>query len=164
MMSQLFRYDGAVTRWLDEREQVAWRGLLRMQARLQGELHRRLQTGSGLSLTDFDVLVALTDRSDERCRVLELATLLEWEKSRLSHHLARMQKRGLIAREECDDDGRGNYVVLTEQGRAAIEAAAPGHVETVRELVFDALSDDDVAALTRITAAVQARLDGRDPR
>lgn len=163
-MSQLFRYDGAVTRWLDEREQVAWRGLLRMQARLQGELHRRLQTGSGLSLTDFDVLVALTDRSDERCRVLELATLLEWEKSRLSHHLARMQKRGLIAREECDDDGRGNYVVLTEQGRAAIEAAAPGHVETVRELVFDALSDDDVAALTRITAAVQARLDGRDPR
>ncbi len=163
-MSQLFRYDGAVTRWLDEREQVAWRGLLRMQARLQGELHRRLQTGSGLSLTDFDVLVALTDRSDERCRVLELATLLEWEKSRLSHHLARMQKRGLVAREECDDDGRGNYVVLTEQGRAAIEAAAPGHVETVRELVFDALSDDDVAALTRITAAVQARLDGRDPR
>ncbi len=163
-MSQLFRYDGAVTRWLDEREQVAWRGLLRMQARLQGELHRRLQTGSGLSLTDFDVLVALTDRPDERCRVLELATLLEWEKSRLSHHLARMQKRGHVARAECDDDGRGNYVVLTEQGRAAIEAAAPGHVETVRELVFDALSDDDVAALTRITAAVQARLDGRDPR
>ncbi|KAA1017498.1 MarR family transcriptional regulator [Pseudonocardia sp. EV170527-09] len=150
-----------MTRWLDEREETAWRGLLRMQARLHAELHRRLQADSGLSLADFDVLVALTDRPDERCRAMELAGLLDWEKSRLSHHLARMQKRGLVAREECDDDGRGNYVVLTGAGRAAIEAAAPGHVETVRELVFDALSDDDVIALARITAAVQARLDGR---
>lgn len=130
-----------------------------MQARLQAELHRRLQAESGLSIADFDVLVALTDRPDERCRVLELATWLEWEKSRLSHHLSRMQKRGLITREECDDDGRGNVVVLTGQGRAAIEAAAPGHVDTVRELVFDALSDEDVSALARISGAVLSRID-----
>lgn len=147
------------TRWLDDREQAAWRGYLRMQARLQAELHRRLQAETGLSIADFDVLVALTDRPDERVRVLELATSLEWEKSRLSHHLARMQKRGLITREECDDDGRGNFVVLTPEGRAAIDGAAPGHVETVRELVFDAVADDDVDALARITAAVLARLD-----
>lgn len=147
------------TRWLDDREQAAWRGYLRMQARLQAELHRRLQADTGLSIADFDVLVALTDRPDERVRVLELATSLEWEKSRLSHHLARMQKRGLITREECDDDGRGNFVVLSPEGRAAIESAAPGHVETVRELVFDAVADDDVDALARITAAVLARLD-----
>lgn len=147
------------TRWLDDREQAAWRGYLRMQARLQAELHRRLQAETGLSIADFDVLVALTDRPDERVRVLELATSLEWEKSRLSHHLARMQKRGLITREECDDDGRGNFVVLTPEGRAAIDGAAPGHVETVRELVFDAVGDDDVDALARITAAVLARLD-----
>nr|WP_222132516.1 MarR family winged helix-turn-helix transcriptional regulator [Pseudonocardia sp. C8] len=131
-----------------------------MQSRLQAELHRRLQADSGLSLADFEVLVALTDRPDERARVLELATSLEWEKSRLSHHLARMQKRGLIGREECGEDGRGNVVVLTREGRAAIEAAAPAHVETVRELVFDALPDDDVAALARISAAVLARLGG----
>lgn len=147
------------TRWLDDREQAAWRGYLRMQARLQAELHRRLQAETGLSIADFDVLVALTDRPDERVRVLELATSLEWEKSRLSHHLARMQKRGLITREECDDDGRGNFVVLSPEGRAAIEGAAPGHVETVRELVFDAVGDDDLDALARITAAVLARLD-----
>ncbi|MBC3194948.1 winged helix-turn-helix transcriptional regulator [Pseudonocardia sp. C8] len=149
-----------MTRWLDEREQTAWRSYLRMQSRLQAELHRRLQADSGLSLADFEVLVALTDRPDERARVLELATSLEWEKSRLSHHLARMQKRGLIGREECGEDGRGNVVVLTREGRAAIEAAAPAHVETVRELVFDALPDDDVAALARISAAVLARLGG----
>ena len=148
-----------MTRWLDDREQAAWRGYLRMQAKLQAELHRRLQEESGLSIADFDVLVTLTDRSDERVRVLELATSLEWEKSRLSHHLARMQRRGLIAREECDDDGRGNFVVLTAQGRAAIEQAAPGHVESVRELVFDTLTDDDVDALVRITGTVGARLD-----
>lgn len=150
-----------MTRWLDEREQAAWRAYLRMQSRLQAELHRRLQADSGLSIADFDVLVALTDRPDERVRVLELATSLEWEKSRLSHHLARMQKRGLITREECDDDGRGNFVVLTPEGRAAIEAAAPGHVETVRDLVFDAVSDADVDALARISAAVLERLGDR---
>lgn len=148
-----------MTRWLDEREQAAWRSYLRMQSRLQAELHRRLQAESGLSLADFDVLVALTDRPDERCRVLELATSLEWEKSRLSHHLSRMQKRGLITREECDDDGRGNVVVLTGQGRAAIEAAAPGHVDTVRDLVFDSLSASDVSALARISDAVLSRMD-----
>lgn len=158
-MRQLFRYTGSVTRWLDEREQATWRSYLRMQSRLHAELHRRLQAESGLSLADFDVLVALTDRPDERARVLELATSLDWEKSRLSHHLARMQKRGLIGREECDDDGRGNYVVLTADGRAAIDAAAPGHVETVRELVFDALPADDLAALGRIAEAVLARVD-----
>lgn len=150
-----------MTRWLEEREQAAWRAYLRMQSRLQAELHRRLQADSGLSIADFDVLVALTDRPDERVRVLELATSLEWEKSRLSHHLARMQKRGLITREECDDDGRGNFVVLTPEGRAAIEAAAPGHVETVRDLVFDAVSDADVDALARISAAVLERLGDR---
>ncbi|MEV1292266.1 MarR family transcriptional regulator [Pseudonocardia sp. NPDC049635] len=152
-----------MTRWLDDREQAAWRGYLRMQARLQAELHRRLQAESGLSIADFDVLVALTDRPDERVRVLELASSLEWEKSRLSHHLARMQRRGLITREECDDDGRGNFVVLTDAGRSAIERAAPGHVESVRELVFDALTDEDVDALARISTAVGARLDGTRP-
>lgn len=149
-----------MTRWLDEREQAAWRGYLSMQARLHAELNRRLQADSSLSIADFDVLVALTDRPEQRLRVLELAEAVQWEKSRLSHHLARMQKRGLVAREDCADDGRGNFVVLTGDGRAAIERAAPAHVETVRDLVFDALTDDDVDALARISAAVRARLSG----
>jgi DNA-binding MarR family transcriptional regulator len=147
-----------VTRWLDEREQRAWRAYLAMQAQLQAELHRRLQAESGLSLADFDVLVALTDRSSERMRVLELAEALRWEKSRLSHHLSRMQKRGLVEREDCPDDARGAFVVLTEQGRRAIEAAAPPHVEAVRELVFDGLDEAGVDALARVAETVLTRL------
>lgn len=147
-----------MTRWLDEHEQAIWRSFLRMQSRLHAELHRRLQAESGLSISDFDVLVALTDRPDGRVRVLELAASLDWEKSRLSHHLARMRKRGLLTREECDEDGRGNVVVLTDRGRAAIEAAAPGHVAVVRELVFDALGKD-VEALGRISGTVLGRLE-----
>ncbi|MGD9987284.1 MarR family winged helix-turn-helix transcriptional regulator [Pseudonocardia sp.] len=147
-----------MTRWLDAREQRAWRGYIAMQAQLNAELHRRMQAESGLSLADFDVLVALTDRTPERMRVLELAQALQWEKSRLSHHLSRMQRRGLIEREDCPDDARGAFVLLSAEGRRAIEAAAPPHVAAVRELVFDGLDDADVDALARIADAVLARI------
>ncbi|MBN9111623.1 MAG: MarR family transcriptional regulator [Pseudonocardia sp.] len=147
-----------MTRWLDAREQRAWRGYIAMQAQLNAELHRRMQAESGLSLADFDVLVALTDRASERMRVLELAEALQWEKSRLSHHLSRMQKRGLIEREDCPDDARGAFVLLSAEGRRAIDAAAPPHVAAVRELVFDGLDDADVDALARIAEAVLARI------
>ncbi len=105
------------------------------------------------------MLVQLTDVADGRLRVLELATALQWERSRLSHHVKRMETRGLVEREECADDGRGAYVVLTETGRAAITAAAPDHVRTVRLLVFDALDESDLRALDRITSRVLARID-----
>lgn len=146
-------------RWLDDQERRAWRGYLAMHARLTARLHRQLQVESGLSLADFDVLVQLTDRPDHRARVLELADALQWEKSRLSHHLSRMQRRGLVAREECPDDGRGAFVVLTTEGRTAIEHAAPRHVATVRELVFDQLAPDQVAALGDVAEQVLHRLD-----
>jgi DNA-binding MarR family transcriptional regulator len=149
-------------RWLDEREQRAWRGYLAMQAQLQARLHRRLQADSGLSYADFDVLVALTDRGDDRVRVLELAEALQWEKSRLSHHLSRMQKRGLVEREECADDARGAFVVLTAEGRRAIEGAAPAHIEAVRELMFDALDTDQVDALAGIADTVLGRIRAAD--
>jgi DNA-binding MarR family transcriptional regulator len=145
-------------RWLDDRQQRAWRGYLAMQARLQAQLNRRLQAESGLSLADFDVLVALTDRPDAPIRVLELAESLQWEKSRLSHHLSRMQGRGLIRRQECLDDARGAFIVLTAEGRRAIERAAPPHVDAVRELVFDGLDADEVDALARISESVLDRI------
>ncbi|HEV7755446.1 MAG TPA: MarR family transcriptional regulator [Mycobacteriales bacterium] len=146
------------TRWLDEREQHAWRGYLRMQSRLSAQLNRRLQADSNLSLADFDVLVALTDRPEERLRVSELARVLQWEKSRLSHHVGRMERRGLVVKEDCDDDGRGAFVVLTPEGRRVIEAAAPSHVDTVRRLVFDDLTPEQVATLDTIAQQVLARL------
>jgi DNA-binding MarR family transcriptional regulator len=146
-------------RWLDERQQHAWRRYLAMNAQLSARLHRQLQADSGLSLADFAVLVQLTDSPEERVRVLELAQALQWEKSRLSHHLARMQRRGLIAREDCPDDARGAFIVLTSQGRRAIEQAAPQHVNTVRDLVFDQLTTEQVEVLRTIAEQVLARLE-----
>lgn len=146
------------TRWLDEREQSAWRAYLAMNAQLTARLHRRLQAESGLSLADFDVLVRLTDAAEPRVRMGELAEALQWEKSRLSHHLARMQRRGLVVRENCQDDGRGAYIALTAQGREAIEQAAPAHVEAVRELMLDQLTAGEVDTLAVIAGRVLAHL------
>jgi DNA-binding MarR family transcriptional regulator len=149
--------------WLDEREQEAWRAFIYMAETLQAVLNRELQADSELSSADFAVLVQLTDRSDGRARILELARGLRWEKSRLSHQLARMEKRGLVCRDSCGEDRRGSYVALTAQGRAAIEAAAPGHVATVRRLVFDQLTEEQVDALGAISAAIVAGMDAQCP-
>ncbi|GGK76065.1 MarR family transcriptional regulator [Planomonospora parontospora subsp. parontospora] len=144
--------------WLDDDQQRAWRAYLRMQARLSAELNRRLQAASGLSLADYDVLVHLTDAPDGRLRPYELQRALEWEQSRLSHHLSRMQRRGLVERQECADDGRGAFIVLTATGRQAITDAAPGHVQAVRDLFFDALDPDQVDVLRHLADRVLARL------
>ncbi|MFD4674379.1 MarR family winged helix-turn-helix transcriptional regulator [Lentzea sp. NPDC058450] len=164
-----------MTRWLEPEQQRAWRAYVRMQGELNAHLSRQMSVDSDLSMADFTVLVQLTDTPDERVRVLELARSLHWEKSRISHHVARMEKRGLVRRENCRSDGRGSFVVLTDEGRAAIEAAAPSHAETVHKLVFDLLSDSEVVALREISekifgrlttgecAAVIARCDADDP-
>ena len=147
------------TRWLDADEQRAWRRYLRMQAELTARLARQLQTDSDLSLADFEVLVNLTDVPEGRVRVTELARSLQWEKSRLSHHFARMERRGLVVREDCPSDARGAFVVLTPAGREMIEAAAPGHVETVRRLMFDGLTSDQVTTLAAIADTVLDRIE-----
>jgi DNA-binding MarR family transcriptional regulator len=152
-----------VTRWLTPDEERAWRGLLQMTAQLQGRLNRQLQDAFGLSLADYDVLVRLTDTPQGRLRVYELAHDLQWEQSRLSHHLARMQRRGLVAREECTTDRRGAFIVLTGTGRRTIEEAAPAHVETVRKLVFDGLPVEHVAVLDSLSAHVLSRLEESVP-
>ena len=95
--------------------------------------------------------------------MFEVADALAWEQSRVSHQLARMQRRGLVAREDCASDARGAFAVLTRAGRAAIERAAPAHVETVRQLVFDGLSHDQLTALTEVTTRVLDRLAATAP-
>lgn len=154
MMCQLTRlYDlrmTSTTRWLSPQEQTAWRAYLDMTARLSAQLNRELQNDCGLSLADYAVLVQLTEHELGTMRVLELARALGWEKSRLSHHLARMQQRGLVGRAGCPSDRRGAFIALTDQGRAAIEAAAPRHLDGVRRYLFDHLSHDQVAALGSI--------------
>lgn len=145
--------------WLDDDEQRAWRSWLALSTRLPGALARDLQAHSELSLPDFDVLVQLSESEAGQVRFAGLATALGWQRSRLSHHVARMARRGLVQRVECDDDGRGAFVAITPAGRASIETAAPGHVATVRRLVFDALDADQVRLLEELTGVLLARLD-----
>jgi DNA-binding MarR family transcriptional regulator len=146
-------------RWLSDQEQAVWRSYLRMQGEIGARLNRQLQTTSELSLADFEVLAVLSDSDDGRLRVLSLARMLKWEKSRLSHQLSRMERRGLVGRQTCPSDARGSFAVLTPAGRDAIAAAAPGHVAEVRRLLFDVLTPAQVKALGRTCDAVLDQLD-----
>jgi DNA-binding MarR family transcriptional regulator len=149
----------AAPRWLDAGEQIAWRAYLDMQAKLNGRLNREMQEKSGISVADFSVLVHLSEHPDARMRVLELARALGWEKSRLSHQLTRMQQRGLIERSNCNEDRRGAFVTLTEQGRETVDRAAPLHVESVRTYLFDVLTAEQIEALGTIGRVVSDRVD-----
>ena len=142
--------------WLSETEQHAWRSVLQMQAALSARLNRDLLERSNISDADYSVLVNLSEAPDGRQRAFELARQIRWEKSRLSHHLTRMQKRGLVRREECLTDARGAFVVITDEGRTTIRAAAPGHVESVRRFFVDVLSPEQLATLATAAEAVFA--------
>src|ERR1700759_4822107 len=133
--------------WLSEDQQRVWRNYLAMSAALQVEMNRQLQRDCGLSLADYDVLVALEELTV--CRVSELGDRLGWEQSRLSHQLRRMRARGLVARRGDDDDRRGARVELTSEGRSALASAAPGHAALVRRLVFDGMSAAELRAVER---------------
>src|SRR4051812_3069300 len=140
----------APTRWLDERQSHLWRSWLRLNQELPGLLAELLNRESGLSVADYAVLVPLSESPDGMLRARELRREILWDRSRLSHHLGRMEKRGLVVREECAEDARGAMVRLTDSGRAAIEAAAPGHVEATREYFFDLLSDHERDVLASV--------------
>lgn len=148
------------TRWLGEEEQQAWRGWLELHTQLSARLNRDLQATSGLSLADYEILVALTDTDvpDRSLRMFELGERLQWEKSRVSKQVSRMEARGLLVRRNCADDRRGAFVELTETGLAAIAAAAPGHVELVRELFFEGLDEQQVRDLAAFTSTALQRL------
>src|SRR5256885_14445810 len=127
----------ARSKWLDEREARAWRAFLLMQREFGGRIAQAIQRDTGLSAADYEVLVHLSEAPDGRLRAFELGRATQWEKSRLSHHITRMADRGLVQRESCPSDSRGAFAVLTPKGRAAIEAAAPKHVEHVRRWFVD---------------------------
>ncbi len=143
-----------VPAWLDREEAEAWRGWIVMTQLLQAQLARDLQSDSGLSDADYTVLVRLSESPDERVRMTELATSLDWSKSRLSHQVARMEARGLVQRQECPSDARGAFAVLTPLGRAEIHSAAPAHVASVRRHFIDLLDREQLAGLTAIADRV----------
>ncbi|MET8405463.1 MarR family winged helix-turn-helix transcriptional regulator [Streptomyces sp900116325] len=149
-------------RWLTTTEERAWRGLLRMSDVLVNRTGRSLQGEFGLSGADYTVLAELTRVPGGRLRMVELSRTLAWEKSRLSHHLARMMKRGLVERTECADDRRGAYVTVTLHGREAITTAAPQHVADVRALFLDHLTPGQITLLAEISDLVLEKLSSDD--
>ena len=124
-----------------------WQAYLHLNQHLYAVLEQELVRDSGLSGPDYKVLHPLSQAPGGLLRARELCTEIGWDRSRLSHHVSRMEKRGLVTREECAEDGRGLMVRLTAAGRRAIEAAAPNHVENVRRYFFDLLSKEELETL-----------------
>jgi DNA-binding MarR family transcriptional regulator len=144
---------------LKSEELRTWRAFVETTEALRAELGRRLQSESGLSSGDYVVLLALSEAPGHRLRSSDLAAEVGWERSRLSHHLARMERRGLISREECATDNRGAEVVLSESGAAAFRGSTAPHFRAIRDLFVDALTPEQLVAAGEIARALQARLD-----
>ncbi len=145
-------------RWLDQREERAWRSLMGMQDGLSEFLERQLRNRCGLSHADYQVLAHLSEALDGRLRSFELGALLHWEKSRLSQHLGRMQNRGLVSRARCLTDQRGAVIGITPRGRDLITAAAPKHLTDVRDVLIDHLTPAELETLATIGDKVGERL------
>jgi DNA-binding MarR family transcriptional regulator len=144
-------------KWLSPHEDRAWRAFMHAHHQLVAHLNRGLQK-SGLSGADYEVLAVLSAHDGDRMSARNLCHTLDWEKSRVSHQLRRMQKDGLISRESNPEDARSTMVCLLPAGRAAIEKAAPGHVEDVRRNFIDLFTRAELDTLAALNERVLRNL------
>jgi DNA-binding MarR family transcriptional regulator len=151
-------HEAGEPRWLDDDEQRVWRSFLAATQLLTDRLDQELQRDSGIPHTYYEVLVRLSEVPGRRLRMSELANRSLSSRSRLSHAVARLEEAGWVRRETCDTDRRGQLAFLTDEGFAALEAAAPGHVEGVRTHLFDQLDADQVRQLGEICGAIVTHL------
>jgi DNA-binding MarR family transcriptional regulator len=147
------------TRWLDPEEQKVWRAWLYSSSLLHDRLDRELTHQTGISHAYYEILVALSEAPQRSMRMSELADRCLSSRSRLSHAVSRLEERGWVRREVCESDGRGQLAVLTDEGFAALEAAAPVHVEGVRTHLFDQLSPQQIENLRDIGETLLRHLD-----
>ncbi|WP_328297089.1 MarR family transcriptional regulator [Streptomyces sp. NBC_00435] len=148
----------AETRWLDDREMRAWEGFLAASALVNRRLDQQLKDESGLSHPQYEILVRLDRAPEGELRMTELANGLINSKSGLTYQVTQMEKAGLVRRRTCPSDVRGVYAVLTDAGRARLAEAAPGHVSTVREVLVDVLTPEQLDALADGLGEVSRRL------
>lgn len=141
-------------RWLSDDEQRVWRAFLSMMGTVRRATARQLSAESDVPLTYYEILVHLSESPGRAMRMSELAGAIEGTMSQLSHAVSRLVERGWVERQACQDDGRGSFAVLTDAGRAALVAAAPGHVECVRRVLFDPLTPEQQQQLRTIAEAV----------
>jgi DNA-binding MarR family transcriptional regulator len=145
-------------RWLDAGEMAAWRAYRVASILLEGQLHRELVDAHDITLADYEVLVRLAERPDQRMRMSALAGEVASSKSRVSHQIARMERAGLVERDNCSSDGRGVYASLTATGMAKLREAAPTHVDGVRRHMIDLTTDAQQATIAKIFERVGAML------
>jgi DNA-binding MarR family transcriptional regulator len=145
-------------RWLDAREAHVWQSYRDLYTELYSALGRQLQRDAGLTAAEYALLAPLSEAPDGVLRARDLGRQVGWDRSRVSHQVSRMEKRGLVAREDCSDDARGSMVRITDAGRSAIESAAPEHVATVRRYFFDPLTREETETLGRLFDRLLARL------
>ncbi len=149
--------------WLTDQEQRAWRSFLMTSKLVMAELERGMAQ-HGLSGTDYSVLVCLSEAPRRRLRMSELSQTLLLEKSRLSHQITRMERAGLVRRESCPDDRRGQFAVLTDEGWETIRRVAPVHVELVRSIFIDRLTPAQLAQLAEIFEPLQTSMREQCPK
>jgi DNA-binding MarR family transcriptional regulator len=149
-----------MTRWLTKEQQAHWRSWLTASTVLREQLSRELQDLHGLTMTDYEILVRLSERETNAIRMSDLATLTLLSRSRLSHQIDRMEAAGLVSREVCPDDRRGQLAILTPAGVKALETAAPDHVESVRKHFVDVLTDAEYKALGSAAKKIADHLEG----
>ncbi|SCL32629.1 DNA-binding transcriptional regulator, MarR family [Micromonospora pallida] len=143
-----------MTRWLDPDEQRTWRAFLAASRALMETLDRELQRDAGMPHAYYEILVRLSEAPGRELRMTDLALATGSSRSRLSHAVARLEAAGWVRRRDCPTDRRGQFAVLTDEGFAALAAAAPGHVEGVRRHLFDALSPAQVDQLRRLSESL----------
>ncbi len=147
-------------RWLNPREMKAWRNYIIASRRMLEALDSDL-AGFELTMADYEVLAQLSDAPGRRLRMSELAEIAMVSKSRLSHRMKVMEAAGWVRREECPEDRRGYFAVMTDKGFKAIEKAAPTHVGSVRNRFLDHLSVKDQEDLAKIFDRLQSQLRGQ---
>ncbi|TDD24870.1 MarR family transcriptional regulator [Actinomadura sp. KC06] len=145
-------------RWLDAAQQRDWRAYVDGSVRLTEIMDRDLKSRHGLSVSEYEILVRLSEAPERQLRMAELAENASQSRSRLSHTCSRLESKGLVKRDSCPNDKRGVYAQLTEQGFAALERAARDHVETVRTYFIDVIEPQDLEAVGRAFALVLKRL------
>ena len=146
-------------RWLDAEEQRAWRAWLYSSLLLQDRLDRDLTHETGISHAYYEILVQLSETEGRMLRMSQLAERCLSSRSRLSHAVSRLEERGWVRRQVCPEDGRGQLAVLTDEGFAALEAAAPIHVESVRTHLFDQLTPQQIENMRDLGETLLAHLD-----
>ena len=141
-------------RWLNDDEQELWRLMLAASRKVDRVNDETLQARSNLSTSEFAVLVSLSEAEGRQLRLRDLCASLDWDRSRTSHQVTRMQRRGLVTKCKSPGDARGVLVKLTDDGLTRVTQAAPDHVESVRRLIFDHLNPEDVPALRRFFSGI----------